>query len=80
MKKWTMKLEQLGPNYDENVMMYGLTNRESKQRLTEIFHAYLSQNRKVGDKLEAWKLYDTPYSFRYIKKVGEQALQFEVCS
>ena len=25
-------------------------------------------------------LYDTPYSFRYIKKVGEQALQFEVCS
>lgn len=62
------------------VLIYGLSRRESKKQLTEVFRAYLSQNRVVGDKFEAWKLYDTSCSFRYTKNLGEQTLQFEVCS
>ncbi|MDO4924522.1 MAG: hypothetical protein Q3980_02505 [Turicibacter sp.] len=80
MKTWTMKLEKLGPKQNQTVLIYGLPRRESKKQLTEVFRAYLSQNRVVGDKFEAWKLYDTSCSFRYTKNLGEQTLQFEVCS
>lgn len=80
MKTYTLKLEKVGPQHDQTVMIYGVPRRESKKRLAEVFDAYLKTNRIVGEKLEAWRLYDTSCSFRYTKKIGNQTLQFEVCS
>lgn len=80
-KNVTMKLEVQEKFKKEKttVMVYGMPHFEDKQIMHDLFSTVINKGVKVGQKIEAWKIYDTSCSFRLAKVVNNNLLHFQAC-
>ena len=78
MKTKTVKLE-LGRNKDVVVMVYGAPIYEDKKSLAEMLGGVINKGIKVGQKIEAWKFYDTCCSYRLTKSMNNSTFHFQAC-
>ena len=80
-KNVTMKLEVQEKFKKEKttVMVYGMPRFEDKQVMYDLFSTVVNKGVEVGKKIDAWKIYDTPCSFRLVKKINNNLLHFQAC-
>ncbi len=78
MKTKTVKIE-LGDAKNTVIMVIGAPIYEDKKSLSEMLGGVVQKGIKVGQKIEAWKFYDTCCSYRLAKRIGEQTYQFQSC-
>lgn len=78
MKTKTMKLE-IGAKKDIVVMVHDAPIYEDRKSLTQLFEGVIQRGIKLGQKIEAWKFYDTSCSYRFVKKDNDRRLYFQSC-
>ena len=80
-KNVTMKLEVQEKFKKEKttVMVYGMPYFEDKQVMYDLFSTVINKGIEVGQKIDAWKIYDTSCSFRLAKKINSNLLHFQAC-
>ena len=81
MKNITVKLEVQEKTKKEKtvVMVYDMPYFEDKQIMHDLFSTVINKGVKVGQKIEAWKMYDTSCSFKLAKVVNNNLLHFQAC-
>lgn len=78
LKTKTMKLE-IGAKKDIVVMVQNAPIYEDRKSLAQLFEGVIQGGIKIGQKIEAWKFYDTCCSYRLVKKDNDRRLYFQAC-
>lgn len=78
LKTKTMKLE-VGANKEITVWVQNAPVYEDGNSLAQLFEGVIQGGIKLGQKIDAWKFYDTCSSYRFVKKDNDYRLYFQSC-
>lgn len=74
----TMKLNEVGKDKDITIMLYEMPCFEDKQVLKRLFDNMVDKM-KVGETIQAWKMFDISCSFKLVKKINDNLYHFKAC-
>lgn len=77
-KTKTMRLV-IGAKKEITVLVQDAPIYEDGKSLAQLFEGVIQRGIKLGQKIEAWKFYDTSCSYRLVKKDNDRRLYFQSC-